>query len=171
LKWRTAARLPAIYEYDGPVAVRYPRGGEGAYTDFSGRGDVVCLRHGDDVTLVSYGILINEVLAAADLLQQSGVFATVLKINRIVPLENEMIRDSVRRTGKLLVAEDCVANGCVGQRIAADLAQNGVAARRIILQNLGEDFVQQGSIPELYHAFGLDAQGIAEAVLEGSHEQ
>ena len=47
----------AICEAKGPVAVRYPRSGEGAYTADSGREPAVCLRKGGDITLVGYGTL------------------------------------------------------------------------------------------------------------------
>ena len=54
----------AVLHVDGPVAIRYPRGGEGAYQGDAGPGHAAVLRQGDDITLVSYGILINDVLEA-----------------------------------------------------------------------------------------------------------
>lgn len=57
----------AVLEDSGPVAVRYARGGEGAYKGLS-CGASECCREGKDFTLVSYGVLFNELLTAADLL-------------------------------------------------------------------------------------------------------
>ena len=57
----------------GPVAIRYPRGGEGIYTADSGRERAVVLRPGRDITLVSYGSMINEVLKAAQMLEEQGI--------------------------------------------------------------------------------------------------
>ena len=65
----------AVLEMTGPVAVRYPRGCDGAFT---GIAEQPCLREGSDITLVTYGTLVNEVLAAAKMLQARGISAEVL---------------------------------------------------------------------------------------------
>ena len=52
-------------EKTGPVALRYPRGGEGEYADDHSREDATVLREGDDVTIVTYGITVNAVLPGA----------------------------------------------------------------------------------------------------------
>ena len=55
----------ALFQLDGPVAVRYPRGGEGSYVGTGGEDPSAILRWGKDITLVSYGTEINNVLEAA----------------------------------------------------------------------------------------------------------
>ena len=69
----------------------------------------------------------------------------------------------------MLVLEDCVESGCVGERLAAVLLQAGMAPQRLILKNSGNDFVQQGSVGELYHALGLDGESVAAALEEVLH--
>ena len=156
----------AIYDVKGPVAVRYPRGGEGAFREDTAGGEIVRLREGTDITLMGYGVMINHLLAAAEKLLQKGISAEVLKINVISPLEDDPIVESVCKTKHLLVAEDSCGAGCVGQRVAAILAENGIAPDRLILKNLGKTFVPQGTVKELEHCCGLDSDGIVEAVLE-----
>ncbi|MDO4316226.1 MAG: hypothetical protein Q4C45_10650, partial [Oscillospiraceae bacterium] len=56
--------------------------------------------------------------------------------------------------------------GCVGQRVAAILAEHGQAPKRLILKNLGKTFAPEGSVAELEHSFGLDAAAVAAAVRE-----
>lgn len=159
-----------VEELSGPVAVRYPRGGEGRYKEVSGRADIVELRSGGDITLFSYGTLVNPLLDAADKLAELGISASVLKLNCIAPLNTQVIAQAVRKTRRLLVLEDCMGVGCVGQRIAAILAQEGIAPDRLILKNLGTSFASQGSVSQLRHAFGLDAEGVVTSVLEVCHE-
>lgn len=113
----------AVLELDGPVAVRYPRGGEGAYTGNAGDEAAVVLRPGRHITLAGYGVTVNDLLTAAELLEQNGVEAEVVKLNTITPLEPKLVMESVKKTGALLTAEDCVVSGSVGQRLAAALAQ------------------------------------------------
>lgn len=155
----------AVKEFDGPVAVRFPRGGEGAYCVDSGRDAAVVLRPGADITLVSYGVLINRVLEAADLLAQQGISAEVVKLNTITPLDASAVLESVSRTGAMLVAEDCVAAGSVGQRLSAALAAAGVRAK-IVLRSSGTEFVTHGSTPLLEQALGLDPQSLCNTARE-----
>ena len=152
----------AVEEMDGPVAVRYPRGGDGAFTEIAA---APVLREGRDITLVTYGTLINSVLEAAALLETSGVSAEVIKLDAIKPISFSAISASVRRTRCLLVAEEAVCTGCAGKEIAAQLRAEGVAFR-YRLCNLGDRFVTHGSIRELYRHVGLDAQALAEAAQE-----
>ena len=108
---------------------RQPRGGEGEYREDSGRAPAAVLRRGSHITLVSYGVEINDVLQAARLLEERGVEAEVVKLNIITPLDAAPVLDSVRRTGALLVAEDSVSAGSVGERLACALEQAGISAR------------------------------------------
>ena len=156
----------AVEVMDGPVAIRYPRGVEGVYTADSGRVPALVLRPGKDVTLVGYGITINALLSAAEKLEQKGISAEVVKLNRISPLDASVVLDSVRRTGALLVAEEVSARNCVGDRICAELLKNQVQARYIALQNLGKDFPTQGPVETLRKLYGLDAGSIADKVAE-----
>ena len=157
----------ALFGISGPVAVRYPRGGEGKYReDHSAEGAAVQLRSGADVTLVAYGITINQTLEAAELLEQKGIHAGVVKLNRISPLNFEDI-EILADADTLVVAEDSFGAGCVGQRLEALLAEQGKAPRRLVLQNLGKTYAPEGSVAELEHSFGLDAAGIAAAAEEG----
>ena len=159
----------AVLDLNGPAAVRYPRGGEGAYrAGWSGEA-ADRLRTGADVTLVAYGTLIDEAcLAGERLAAEAGISAEVIKLNRIAPLPVELALESVRRTGRLVAAEDCFAVGSVGERLSAALARAGVQAE-IRLLNLEERIVPQGSVAQLRRSLGLDAQGIYEAAVEVCH--
>lgn len=159
------AMLRAAVDMEGPVAVRYPRGGETRqYPAWNGESTSV-LRQGTDVTLVSYGTLTDEILTAAEKLEEKGVSAEVIKLNRIAPLDTGAIAESVKRTGRLLVLEDCNENGSIGQQLAAALIQSGTAPKALVLQNLKNAFAPQGTVAQLRELLGLDAAGTAEAVL------
>ncbi len=156
----------ALFQLEGPVAVRYPRGGEGSFHGDASQGPLVRLREGGDATLLGYGILINQLLEAAELLAQEGIQAEVLKLNQIAPLGYEVLAEALTQERPLLVLEDAFGAGCIGQQTAAILAEHGWAPRRLILKNLGRTFAPEGSVAELNHSFGLDAAGVAEAVRE-----
>lgn len=155
----------AVLRMDGPVAVRYPRGGEGAYQGSSGEEPAVILRPGRDITMVSYGIEINDLLAAAEQLACEGIEAEVIKLNEITPLPTRLVLDSVSRTAALLVAEDSIASAGVGQRLASAAEVAGIAARTALI-NCGDRFVHHGAVPCLKAELGLDVQGIIKTARE-----
>ncbi len=161
----------ALFALNGPVAVRYPRGGEGAYREDTSGKPLARLREGKGVTLLTYGVLVNQALEAAARLEQRGIQAEVLKLNQIAPLDGAVLAGFFEETDILLVLEDCFGAGCVGQRIAAILAEEGRAPRRLILKNLGRTFAPEGSVPQLEERFGLDAAAVAAAVEEACHER
>ncbi|MBP8640961.1 MAG: 1-deoxy-D-xylulose-5-phosphate synthase [Oscillospiraceae bacterium] len=154
----------ALDHVDGPVAVRYPRGGEGEYTQSSGASPSTILREGKDITFVTYGVMINSVMTAAKILEKEGVDAEVIKLNLINPLDTETVIASLKKTGRLLTAEDVCAFGSVGSRLLAACAENGLALKNVKTLNLGEGIVPQGSVPELMKRQGLDAQSMASTV-------
>ena len=158
----------ALFEIPGPVAVRYPRGGEGAYREDRSPGVIARLREGADATILTYGVLVDQALVAADLLADQGIQAEVLKLNQISPLEYETLAPWLSGKRMLAVAEDAFGAGCVGQRAAAILAQHGQAPEKLVLINLGKTFLPEGTVPQLEQEAGIDAAGIARAVREAS---
>ena len=158
----------AVLRMDGPVAVRYPRGGEGAYQADSGESPAVCLRPGRDITMVSYGVEVNDLLAAADALSGEGIEAEIIKLNELTPLPTELVLESVRRTGVLIVAEDSIASAAVGQRLAAAVDVAGISAKTFLV-NCGDRFVHHGAVSCLKAELGLDVQGIIKTAREVLH--
>ena len=156
----------ALFDIQGPVAVRYPRGGEGDYREDRSEGVIVRLREGRDATILTYGVLVNQALEAAKLLEQRGIQAEILKLNQISPLDYEMLEPYLAGKALLAVAEDAFGAGCVGQRVAAILAQHAAAPSKLVLMNLGKTFLPEGTVPQLQHEAGIDAEGIARAVWE-----
>ena len=155
----------AIYDINGSVAIRYPRGGEGKYTACNTAPETL-LREGRDVTLVCYGIMTNEVLDAAERLAAEGISAEVIKLSMIKPPDFDLVMRSLRKTGRLLISEDVCEAGCVGSRILEEAAINEIHVRAAKLLNLGEGIVPHGTVAELLHDFGLDADGIVSAAME-----
>ena len=155
----------AIHDINGSVAIRYPRGGEGKYTACNTAPETL-LREGRDVTLVCYGIMTNEVLDAAERLAAEGISAEVIKLSMIKPPDFDLVMRSLRKTGKLLISEDVCEAGCVGSRILEEAAINEIHVRAAKLLNLGEGIVPHGTVAELLHDFGLDADGIVSAAME-----
>ena len=161
----------ALQENAGPVALRYPRGCEGAYREDHSREDATLLREGEHLTIVCHGILTNEVISAAETLSKEGITADVVKLNQISPLPEDTLLASVRKTGILLTVEDVCRSGSVGSNVLSLAAERGVVlsgARRL---DLGSGVVPHGAVAGLQHRVGLDAEGICRAARELVHEK
>ena len=155
----------AVCEMSGPVAIRYPRGGEGQWTQVAGVDGTTVIQEGTDVTLVAYGTMVDQVLQAAQLLEQRGHSAAVVKLNSIRPLDMGPIRRLCEQTGRLIVAEECNDSGCVGRTIISELALAGVPVKAALV-NLGDQFVPQGSVAQLREMTGIDGAGICQKAME-----
>ena len=147
------------------MAVRYSRGGEGAYQGSVPVEPATLLRTGADITLAGYGMMLNQLLDCADRLARNGIQAEVVKLNTITPIPLERLTASVQKTGRLLVAEDSAAAGGVGQRIAAGLFDAGIQVRGLALANTGHAFVTHGTVPQLQRLCGLDGAHWRSAVM------
>lgn len=147
----------------GPVAVRYPRGCEGKFTDNTAENPAVNLRNGTDVTIVSYGILVNEALKAAETLEKKGIHAGIVKLNRLDKPDYDMVSSAVAGSGKIVIAEETAEIGSIGLRILAELQQRGIMLKASRLINLGNGIVPHGSVADLRRDLNLDADGIAAA--------
>ena len=155
---RTAGKI------NGPVAIRYPRGTEGCYKDDNFNEAVSVLKRGDSVTVVSYGIMINQAIAACDILESRGISCELIKLNRIFPVETDKIFESCKKTGKIAVIEDVAAEGCIGQKIAALMEEHGIATEYARLFNVGAGLLPHGKTEQIYKYCGIDAQSIADSV-------
>lgn len=149
----------ALYRIEGPVALRYPRGGDGASLPEPRRPDSA------DVTIVSYGIIAHEAARAAQMLAAEGIQADCIRLTTLAPLDPSAVIASVKKSGRLIVAEDTAQAGCIGQTLLSELEKAGIAARARLI-NLGDGVVQHGSIAQLWRVLRLDADGIAAAVKE-----
>ena len=146
----------AVLECDGPVAVRYPKGGEGAFRGDGGAAGTCVLRPGRDITLLGYGGMIDQLLDCAQRLEADGIDPEIVKLNAITPLDMEPILASVKKTGRLLCAEEAARSNSVGRRVAAALLEAGVSLRGLALADLGDGVVPQGAVDKLRQLRGLD---------------
>ena len=157
----------AVLICKGPVAVRYPRGGEGAYTACASS---PLIENGSDCTVVTYGTTINEVLAAAEHCRADGIRPELVKLPTLAPLDLETVAASVQKTGRLVIVEECAEQACIAQRLIAGITERGLRFT-CSHRTLGKRFVAHGSVSELRAMAGLDADGIYKLIMEVVHHE
>lgn len=155
----------AIYNINGPVAVRFPRGGQQRYTQNLISSPQAVVAQGSDITFVGYGIMINRLIEAAEELKKDGVSAEIVKINVLSSDDNSVLESSVTKTKRLIIVEDCCQGGCFGEKASAELMQKGTCPK-MALMNLGHRFIPHGKVDELYISCGIDSRSIAKKARE-----
>jgi 1-deoxy-D-xylulose-5-phosphate synthase len=149
----------AVYNIKGPVAVRYPRNGEGVYRD-GGVASTRILAEGSDYTICTYGEITNTALEAVDILNRDGYSIELIKLGRIYPLDFDAIRHSVNKTRRLLVLEECSSRGSIGELVGKKLLSENLTLKSFITLNVGDIFVPGGDIAELRKLCGIDAHNV-----------
>lgn len=159
---------------DGAFAVRFPRGsGPGAPTDLPmrqlpiGKGEI--LREGNDLALIGFGATVTECLKAADILDESGISATVVNARFAKPLDDELLASVALRTGAVVTAEENVKAGGFGEAVLDCLAERGLAATfadAITMPDAIVDHGPQSTMRAIYQLDGAGIAGRAKAALE-----
>src|SRR5207244_12784263 len=86
------------------------------------------LREGTDITLVTWGAMTRETLAAADRLEADGVSAEVVDVATLTPLDTDGLLASVAKTGRCVIVHEAPLTGGVGDEIAARVAERGLVS-------------------------------------------
>lgn len=163
----------AVQKHNGPVAIRYPRGGNRSFTgsnwdvraDVKTAGALACHRMGDDVTLITYGTMLENTMKAAEILSAQGVEATVLRLLTVEPLPVYNILTMLSKTEHVVIVEE-VAGGCgIRETLAWELEhlRPGIRVDGI---DLGRRFITHGDVNSLYRYYGLNEQFVANFVQE-----
>ncbi len=160
--------LRTAVEYDGPAAVRYPRGaGFGVPLDPELKvipiGESELLRDGDDALIVAYGTLVHPALEAAAELSAEGISAAVLNARFAKPLDRDRILSLASRCRALLTVEEHSGMGGFGSAVLEALSAAGLAVNSRCLA-VPDSVIEQGDTEEIRHRLRLDADGIVQAV-------
>ena len=126
-------------------------------------GEAVTLRRGDDVTIVALSRLVHDALDAAELLAKDGIEAEVIDPRTLVPLDLATIVESVRRTGRLVVAHEAVEHGGFGAEIAAQVQAAAFDHLDAPIERVGAPFAPVPLSPPLEDAYLPDADDIVAA--------
>ncbi len=161
----TIKAVQAVIDYPGPVYLRMGRGSlESVYTeeyDFT-VGKSIQLREGDDVTIISFGIMVAEALHAAETLAGKGITARVINMHTIKPMDTEAVLQAAAETGCIVTAEEHNIFGGLGEAVAGYLSEN----KPVPVVRVGVPDVFCGIGPEegLRAKLGLTADSIVTAV-------
>ncbi len=158
------SQLPGM----GPFAIRYPRG-RGSLVQWQcdmqqlpvGKGRR--LTDGTDVAILSIGHIGNNVIRAVELLKQKGISAAHYDMIFLKPIDQEILVEVASKFKWVVTVEDGTVVGGLGSAVAEYMACNGVSIK-LLRMGIDDQFVNQGTVAQLQHLCGIDAESIANRV-------
>ena len=162
---QTKAATIAAAEYEGPVYLRFGRPAVPVFTPADQKFEIgkgILMNEGTDVTIVATGHLVWESLVAAAELEKEGISCEVINIHTIKPLDEEIILNSVKKTGKIVTAEEHNILGGLGESVARVLAQKLPTKQAFVAVN--DTFGESGTPSDLMKKYGIDSTAVIEKV-------
>jgi 1-deoxy-D-xylulose-5-phosphate synthase len=162
------AMLRFAIAFDGPIALRYPRGAVPAI-DWGvpespielGKAEV--LRDGSDVAVFAIGSMVATAFAAVKQLEQEGISAALINARFAKPLDRETILRFAQRVPRFVLVEENTVCGGFGAAVLELLAQEGVAGVQVKHLAVPDEFIEHGSVDVLRRLAGLSAEHIVDA--------
>jgi len=125
-------------------------------------GKAVTMRQGGDAAVIAMGIMVARALEASDILARQGIDCRVINMPTLKPLDEEVIVRAASETGAIVVAEEHLAQGGLGSRVAQVVAREKPILMEFV--NLKDSYALSGKADELLQRYGLTAKDIEEAV-------
>jgi len=155
--------------YQGPSAIRYPRGtgvGVELRSHFRlleiGKGEIIF--EGSDVAIIAIGNMVYPSIEAAGILKKRGIDAAVINARFIKPVDESLIISLANKYHNIITVEEGVLAGGFGSAVLETLERNSLSDVKVKRIGLPDKFIEHGSIKELHNIYGLDAPGIAQDV-------
>ncbi len=160
------AAVKAALDYVGPVYMRFGRLATPVINDAEtykfelGKG--VVMKDGSDITIAATGLMVNEAMEAAKVLENDGISARVVNIHTIKPLDKELICKCARETGIIVTAEEHSVIGGLGSAVAEAVTE--CCPVPVVKIGVNDEYGYSGPAVELLKKFGLSAENIINTV-------
>lgn len=150
------------YKHKGPVYIRFVREATPVLTsreEVFVIGKAKILKKGKDITVVSSGQILSNVIEACNMLKKEGFDIELINVHTIKPLDTKTLADSVRKTGKILVVDEHQIHGGLGTAVFEALMLENIQVRSDIIA-VNDMFLTSGSPDELIEKYGFSADSI-----------
>lgn len=152
---------------DKPFGIRYPKGGQLFELDIKmpqakieiGKAEI--LRDGRHLVIMALGSMVSVSLAAAELLEKSGIHAAVVNARFVKPLDGGLIEDMSRRFKKFVTVEEGVVSGGFGSAVLEFIDRENIKGIELKAIGLPDEFIEHGRREEIMRKYNLTPEGIA----------
>ena len=158
-------------DHDGPIALRYPRGtGVGIQIEDNpepleiGKGEVI--NQGDDLLIIAIGNSVTEAVKANQILNEQGIFSTIINARFVKPLDSDLIIEYVKKIKKIIIVEDHVLDGGFGSAVIEMLTDKGVTGFSLKRIGIKNRFVEHGPQDVLRKDYEIDYTAVVTAAIQ-----
>jgi transketolase len=161
----TREAVKAISAYEGPCFMRTGRTALETVTDtipgytFTlGKGSL--LREGKDVTIIATGLMVQESLRTAELLEKEGIHARIIDMHTVKPIDRDIVVKAAKETGAIVTAEEHTIIGGLGAAVCEVIC--GECPVPVVRLGVNDEFGRSGKADELLRRYGLSPENLAE---------
>ncbi|MBQ3907442.1 MAG: 1-deoxy-D-xylulose-5-phosphate synthase, partial [Lachnospiraceae bacterium] len=168
-KWELADMLSFAMNFNGPIAIRYPRGT--AYTGLEEHrapielGKAEWIYRESDVALFAVGSMVEEAVKVRELLKAQGKKASIVNARFIKPFDEETLLDAAKDHSLIVTMEENVFTGGFGEKVL-ETANRRRLTNQILNIALPDSYVEHGNVELLKQHLGIDPEGIVQKILE-----
>lgn len=167
-KWELSDMLKFSVKFDGPMAIRYPRGA--AYDGLEefrasivfGKGEVIYRE--EETALLAVGSMVETGEKVRDILKEAGMKVTLVNARFVKPVDEELLRDLAKDHSLLVTMEENVESGGFGEKVRAFIDEERLKTEVLTIA-IPDKFIAHGNVDILKKKIGLDAESIAERII------
>lgn len=154
--------------FNGPVLIRYPRGGEGKNkiekNDKIVLGKSELIKEGKDISIIAIGKMVDRAIEVSNILKEQDIDAEIINVRFLKPLDKETIIKSIEKTKKVVTMEDGILNGGLYTNILDLINRSNMENVKIIPIGYDDCFVTHGSVDDLEKEMKTDTKSIVKKI-------
>lgn len=168
-KWELSDMMKFAFEYDGPIAVRYPRGE--AYDGLKEHrakielGKSETLQQGSKIAILALGSMVKVAEQVCALLEENGEKPTLINARFAMPFDRNAIDELQREHTLLVTMEENVLSGGFGEHVTEYVHSNDIQLKVINIA-IPDIYVEHGNVDVLYETLKLDAKSVAARIMD-----
>ncbi len=168
-KWELSDMLKFAVAFQGPIALRYPRGE--AYDELREYrepiqfGKAEWIYHERGIALVAVGSMVKTALAVRGTLTQKGFACSVINARFVKPVDTEILDEAAKDHRLIVTMEENVASGGFGEKVRSYLDKTH-PEKKLLAIHIPDEYVEHGNVEILRREVGIDAGTIVDRILE-----
>lgn len=168
-KWELSDMLKFAIDFQGPIALRYPRGE--AFDGLREHREPIILGMGEwiyhekDIVLVAVGSMVKTALAVREALQLKGYACSIINARFVKPIDTEILNEAVKDHFLIVTMEENVASGGFGEKVREYLDESGYQGSLLTI-SIPDEYVEHGNVDILREEVGIDAYSIQRRIEE-----
>lgn len=167
-KWELSDMIKFAFKYDGPVAIRYPRGkAYDGLQDYRAEiilGQAEWINRESDICLIAIGSMVKTAVEAREILKEKGKNVSLMNARFVNPIDKEMIKEAIKGHSHIVTLEENVKAGGFGENVAEFLCEEGLNTKLTTIA-IPDMYVEHGNVELLKKEIGMDAESITQRIL------